>query len=134
MRKAMTMLAVVLLTLTGCQKLNYSNTPEIKMGESWSASFTAPSYAQEVRATIEPESCSVSAYLVKESDAEAVGSALDMNKQPDPKLVLAGKTFKRNDSVQSFILEATIPAKTPYRLFINGGRQSTKVKIKVAGK
>src|SRR4051794_2587226 len=134
MRKAMTMLAVVLLTLTGCQKLNYSNTPELKLGEVWSASFSAPTYAQEVRATIEPESCSVSAYLVKESDAEAVQSALDANKEPDPKLVLAGKTFKRNDSRQDFVLEATIPAKTPYRLFINGGKQPTKVKTKVAGK
>ena len=133
MRKGTTILAVALLALAGCQKLNYSNTPEIKLGEVWSASFSAPTYEQKVHVSIEPENCSVSAYLVKESDAQAIEEALSANREPDPRKILAGKTFKRTDSRQDYNFDATVPAKTPYRLFINGGARSTKVKIKVVG-
>jgi hypothetical protein len=84
--------------------------------------------------TVEPEACSVSAYLVKESDAEAAERALAPGKGPPSNLVLAGKTFKPRDSRQDFILEATIPAKTPYVLLLNGGSKSTKVKVKVVGR
>jgi len=74
MRKRLTMLALVLLFAAGCQKLNYSETAEVKFqgNEPWSKGFTAPAYEQEVKVTVEPELCSVSAYLVTDANLEKV--------------------------------------------------------------
>src|SRR5262245_36043177 len=99
MRKGMTVAAAVLLLATGCQKLNFSTTvKDVGPREARQLKFDAPAYAQSVRATIDPEKCSVSAYLVKASDADEVEKILDSNREPDSRLVLAGKTFKPNDS------------------------------------
>src|SRR5689334_18530666 len=116
MRKRLTMLALVLLFAAGCQKLNYSETAEVKFqgNEPWSKGFTAPAYEQEVKVTVEPELCSVSAYLVTDANLEKVKDfllAAPPGKAPDSALVLAGKTFKIKDSKQDFVLEAKVPAR-----------------------
>ena len=134
MRKCLLVLAVVVLGMTGCQKLRFEQTVEVRQMSTHRLDFDPPAYKQEVRADIQPEDVSVRAYLVKTSDADAIETALSRNKEPAASLLLGGKTFKPNDSRQDFTLEATIPAKTPYSLIFNGGKKSTKVKVKVVGR
>jgi hypothetical protein len=134
----MTALAVALLLgVAGCQKVNYSNTPELGPTQVWEAAFDPPSYSQTIHATIEPESCSVSAYLVKKSDADSdVRAALEAGKVPDAGKCLAAKTYDRikQSQAENFTLDATVPAKTGYVLFVVGGNKTTKVRVKVVGK
>jgi hypothetical protein len=136
MKKSLCVLAVVLLGAIGCQKLNVEGTAEVGMAQTKQVDFTAPAYKQDVRATIEPEKASISAYLVKTADAEAVVSFLDRNvgKEPPASQVLAGKTYQPKDSRQDITLEATIPSRTPYSLILCGGRNSQKVKYKVVAR
>jgi hypothetical protein len=109
MRKSVTMATAVLLLVAGCQKLNYSSSIEVLPREVRQIDFSAPAYAQAVRASIDPESWSVSAYPVKASDVEAVQKALDANRKPDTKMLLAHKTFAATDSRNDFVLEGTVP-------------------------
>lgn len=140
MRKGLATVAVVVAVVTaGCQKLNYAETAEVKAqgNPPWSKGFTPPAYDQDVTVTIEPETCSVSAYLVSDANKQAledflIGAA--PGKAPDPKLVLDGKTFKPSDSKQDYTFTAKVPAKTGYWIIVNGGKQTTKVKVKVVGK
>jgi hypothetical protein len=136
MKKSLCVLTVVLLGACGCQKLNVEGSTEIQMAATKQIDFSAPAYKQDVRATIEPEKASVSAYLVKKSEAEAVMTFLDRNvgKSPPAEQVLAGKTFQTKDSRQDFILEATIPSRTEYSLIIANGKASQKVKYKVVAR
>jgi len=138
MRKSLSMLAVVLLlAAAGCQKLNYSETAEVKPGQVWTKGFTAPAYDQEVKVMIEPADCSVSAYLATDANQEAARDFLErsaLGKAPDAKMVLGGKTFKPSDSKQDYDFTVTVPARTGFWLLINGGKQTTKVKIRVVGK
>ena len=57
--------------------------------------FSAPAYSQKVTATISPESCSVSAYLIRSADKAVVEDALEKNKDPEYKYVLAGEKVER---------------------------------------
>ena len=135
MRKWMSGLAFVLLLATGCQKINYEKSFEVAMGLQHPAiEFSAPAYSQKVTATITPEKCAVSAYLIKASDEAALEDALNKKREPAASLLLAGKTFSRNDPKQEIVLQATIPAKTAYKLIIKGGNKTTEVKVKVVGK
>lgn len=137
MRKAVTMLAIVLLVAAGCQKLNHSETAEVKMGLLWEKGFSAPAYNQDVKVTIEPESGAVSAYLVTDDNRETFKETIERlapGKAPEAKLFLAGKSFSTTDEKQDFVLEATVPARTPYWLILSGGKKTTKVKVKVVGK
>src|SRR4051812_47955872 len=130
MRKGLTGLALLLLFAAGCQKLNYSETVELGIAQTWSKGFTAPSYDQEVKVTVEPEACSVSAYLVTEANRKEVMDFLENaapGKAPDSKLTLTAKTFKLDDAAQSFTIEAKVPARTEYWVILHGGKKTTKV-------
>src|SRR5436190_24042904 len=92
----------------GCQKLNYSETAEVEMGDAWSKGFSAPAYDQNLRLTVEPESCAVSAYVVADSRFEEFRKEVDgmsLDKEPKKDLYIAGQTFKRNDSKQNILIE-----------------------------
>ena len=130
----MVVLVAGLALVAGCQKLNYSETAEVKMGDVWEKGFSAPAYEQSIRVTIEPESCSVSAYVVADSKIEEFRKIADSNREPSKDLYIVGQTFKRSDSKQNILLEATIPARTAYWVYVNGGKVTTKIKVKVVGK
>src|SRR4051812_4296998 len=135
LRKGLVVVLVAGLAFAaGCQKLNYSETAELKMGDVWEKGFTAPAYDQSLRVTVEPESCSVSAYVVADSRIEEFRKVADSNREPPKDLYIVGQTFKRSDSKQNILLEGTVPAKTGYWVYVSGGKVTTKIKVKVVGK
>jgi hypothetical protein len=134
MRNRLIVLAVLLLGVTGCQKLNVQGTTELPMASTKRFEIGAPAYNQTVHVTIEPADVSVSAFIVKTADADEAERAVAPGKAPPEKYVLGGKTFKSSDSRQDFNFEATVPAKTPFTLLLCGGRRTTKVKYKVVGR
>jgi len=132
MRKCLSILAVVLVVVAGCQKLNYEKTVEVPTAGTFEIEFSEPAYAQAVEVSISPDSEPVSAYIVKKSDLETARGKCAPGKAPPADLVLDGKTFKETDSRQDFTLKATIPAKTAYAVLLSGGKK-TNVKVKVLG-
>jgi hypothetical protein len=134
MRKVLLVLALVPVGMAGCQKLNVEGETEVPMATPHPISISAPAYKQKMKITIEPESASVSAYLVKKEDAEAADRAMAPGKAPPDKLVLAGKTFKPKGPPEPFTLEATVSAGTECVLIIHGGSKTTKVKYRIVGR
>jgi hypothetical protein len=134
MRKWIPVLALVLLSAGCSQKLNHEQTYEVPMGLTKEIIFTAPAYSQNVTVSIKPESCAVSAYLIKAKDKDAVEAVLNKKQVPESNLVFAGRTFDRKAQKEDYELSATIPARTEFMILFNGGRQRTNVKVKVVGK
>ncbi|MFO0880072.1 MAG: hypothetical protein U0840_22220 [Gemmataceae bacterium] len=123
-----------LLAQTGCRKLTFNKTANLGPGEVQQvASISPPTYGQKVSVTITPKDGPVSAYLCKSSDDDAVRKALDQVKQePAAGLLLASKPA--GQAAEAFTLEASIPAKTGYSLWLRGGSKTTEVKIDLVGK
>jgi hypothetical protein len=118
----------------GCQKVTFNKTMSLQPGEvQQAASISPPTYAQKVTVTITPKDGPVGAYLCKSSDDEAVRQALDQIKQePAAGLLLASKPT--GQAAEVVTLEASVPAKTGYSLWLRGGSKSTEVKIDLVGK
>jgi hypothetical protein len=136
MRSRFLALAVLgsLLTTNGCQKLNVEKTVNVQMGIPQEA-FTVdpPRYQQKVTVTVEPQAASVSAYLIKSEEKDAVEKALQSDKDPPDAAVLGSRISKGDTEIYSF--DATVPAKQGYTLMLKGNKKkSTDVKIKLVGK
>jgi hypothetical protein len=123
-----------LLSAAGCQKLNVEKTINVPMGITQEAfSVDPPRSQQKVTVTIEPQSASVSAYLVKTEEKEAVDRALFNDKEPPASGVL-GSRISTGDSPETYSFDATVPAKQGYTILLKGNKKkSTDVKIKVVG-
>lgn len=129
------LLVVALLTsVLGCQRVTYNKSFNLSPGEVLQGpSFSPPTYAQRVSITITPSGAPVSAYVCKTSDDEAVRKALDaVNKEPDAALLIASRVS--NQSAETYTLEASIPAKTGYTLWLRNGTKSNEVKVNLVGK
>jgi hypothetical protein len=120
------------LLVAGCQKLADERTVKVAPMDIYKISFSAPSYKQKVTATVAPEGAAVSAYLVKDSDVEAVEKALNAEKEPEGAPLLSGKVSKGDP--ETYTLEAEAPAGTAYTLILKGGAKQAEVKLKVVGR
>jgi hypothetical protein len=121
-----TLLTGVLLT-AGCQRLNEERTLSLMPGEFKSLSFSPPSYEQKLTVQVSSPGAPVSVWLGRESDTEAAQDKLQKEKSPDASL--AGK-----EKAEDITLEATIPAKTGYALYIRAEQKKAEVKVKVTGR
>jgi hypothetical protein len=124
-----------LLVASGCQKLNLERTVNVPMGLVGDALiFDPPTYKQKVTVTITPESGSVSAYLIKSDQKDAVESALFNDKSPPSDAVL-GSRVSTGEGAEEYSFDATVPAKQGYTLLLKGNKKSaTSVKVKVVGR
>jgi hypothetical protein len=130
------LLAVALLVglfAAGCQKLSFEKTMEVPMGiVAAGLEFSPPTYKQSVTVTIEPQSASVSAYLVKTEEKDAVEKALFSDKEPPAAAVLGSRVS--TGATETYSFDATVPAKQGYTLLLKGNKKkSTEVKVKVVG-
>jgi hypothetical protein len=123
---------VALLSLVGCQKLNFEKTYNMQPLEVRDLIFTAPAYQQKVTVTITTTTAGVSSYLCKEDDQTRVMLSLNADKQPPASLLLGSRVSEHG--AESYQFEATVPAKTPYVLLLKAGKQATEVKVKVVGR
>ncbi len=124
-----------LLAASGCQKLNFERTVDVPMGLVGDALiFDPPAYKQKVAVTITPESGSVSAYLIKSEQKDAVEKALFNDNKPPSDAVL-GSRVSTGEGAEEFSFDATVPAKQGYTLLLKGNKKSaSKVKVKVVGR
>jgi len=120
-----------LLSAAGCQKLNVEKTVNVPMGITQEAfSVDPPRSQQKVTVTIEPQSASVSAYVVKTEEKDAVDKALFNDKEPPASAVLGSRISTGEPETYSF--DATVPAKQGVHHPAQGQqKKSTDVKIKV---
>ena len=126
--------SLVLASLAGCQRLSWSATnPDLGPKGVATYEFSAPAYEQRVTVSVKPDDAAVSAYLVKESDKDAVAKILDaISSEPPANLVLGSRASEGEPETYSF--DATVPAKVPYVLFLRGGKKTTSVNVTVTGK
>lgn len=129
---ALTLLATLLFTAAGCQRLNYKSSFKLEPLTVREVDFSAPAYEQRVTVTITPTNGAVSGYLIKSADKTAVGEALDREKDPAASLLLGSRVSKGGAETYSF--DATVPAKTPYSLLLKADKKSTEVKVSVVGR
>jgi hypothetical protein len=94
--------------------------------------FDAPEAEPKLTVSIAPKAGGVSAYLFKESDGDRVENAVNAEREPPAKLLLAGK--KSEDAAKTYTLKATIPAKTSYTLLLKVVAKETDAWIKVVGR
>jgi NADH:ubiquinone oxidoreductase subunit 3 (subunit A) len=90
------------------------------------------SVRRSVEVDIRPQGVSVSAYLVKSSDAGAVQNALAAAEEPPKDLILAGKTFAPTAARQDITLVASVPAGVSYSLIFRGGSKPTNAMINLS--
>lgn len=124
----------MLVGALGCQRLNFQKQVDLTMGEVAAFNFTPPAYAQKVIVTVAPTDAGVSAYIAKTDDDTAMRSALDkVRAEPAASLLLASRVSK--DAPETYTIEATIPAKTAYTLYLRGGlKKGTSVKLSLVGR
>lgn len=121
-----TLLAGVVLT-AGCQRLNEERTMSLLPGEFKHLSFSPPTYEQKLTVQASSPGAPVSVWLVRESDKEAAQEKLQSDKPPDAPLA-------SKEKAEEITLDATIPAKTGYVLFIRAEQKRAEVKVKVTGR
>ncbi len=115
-------LALALAALAGCQRLNYKKTFNLDIGESPEAEFGIDGPAREQKITVQVTADEpVKVYVFLEEDAQAARDAID--KFNKPAQALAGKENEKEVS-----LEATIPAKKGYFVYVGLGNKVRKAK------
>jgi hypothetical protein len=129
-RSILPLLVLGLLALAGCQKkLNEEKTFTLTAGEVRAFPVDAPIREQQLSVTVTAAGSSVNVHIVPESAHAATMEAMQNLKKLDPAKVLASKEKVENDT-----LEATIPAKTGFSVFISGAKKQAEVTVKIVGK
>jgi hypothetical protein len=122
-------LALVLLTLVGCQRLNVDKKISLAPNEVQDIIIDAPKSQQQVKVVVNSSASPVDVYVVLEEAQNAVKAKLLENKRPDPSKVLASEL-----AAESATVEATIPAKNEFRILLTGAKKATDVQVKVTGR
>jgi hypothetical protein len=126
------LLLLLALFSTGCQRLNFEKTYSLRAIEIQQVSFDPPAYQQKVTVSISGTKGPVSAYLVKSGDEPKVEAALDANRPLPTDSVFNSNVNK--ESAKDYSFDATVPAKVGYSLLLRAEKSSTDVKVKVVGR
>lgn len=123
--------ALALLTLLGCQRLNYEQTYSLDEGVAYqTAKFDAPRGDQRLTVTATSTKEPVNVFIVlAEDENEGIRA---VSRRTNPKKVLGGQ-----ENAKEISFDATIPAKKEFILFVctaKGARRITDVKISVKGR
>ena len=111
----------------GCQsRLKFDQTSSIEMGEVKYFEVDSPKYEQKVSVDITSEH-EISVYIVGANEKDAVYN--DLNSSKEPKNVLAAKEQFKSGSV-----EATVPAREKFYVFLAKAKKKGNVTIKLVGK
>jgi hypothetical protein len=129
-RSILSLLALGLLLLMGCQKkLEYEKTFTLSIGEIQAPIIDAPMREQHVTVTVTATGSPVNVHIVSESAHAETMTSLQNMKKLDPAKMLGSKEKVENDTI-----EATIPAKTGFSVFISGAKKQAEVTVKIVGK
>jgi hypothetical protein len=124
---------LVLVALSGCQRLNYEKTHSLPATSSLPLEFDAPRYSQKLTVTVKPTAGPVAAYLCAKENYEKVDRLATLtNKEPPGDLVFGGARGKGDDEEISF--EATVPAKTEFVLLLVNHGKKNEATVKVVGR
>ncbi|MGH7170181.1 MAG: hypothetical protein ACRELG_07900 [Gemmataceae bacterium] len=121
------LLAALPPLLSGCQRLNDERTVTVPSFSLQEIEYSEPRYEQKVTIQISSPGVPVTVYLVRKADSEAAQKRINQNEAPEN--ALAGK-----EKVEETTLEATVPGKTAYVLFIRADKKEAKVHIKATGR
>lgn len=127
MRYAVPVCLIVAALAGGCQsRLKFDQTSTVEMGEVKYYEVDSPKYEQKIAIDISSDQ-EISVYVVGGKDKDAVFN--DLNASKEPKNVLASK-----HGVKSGALEATVPAKEKFFVFLANAKKKCSVTIKLVGK
>ena len=127
----LTAMALALLILAGCQRLNYEHTFDLDGGIAYHrARFDAPRGDQKVTVTATSTKEPVTVFLVLADDEKEGERAADRRIKPE-------KALGGQENAKEISFEATIPAKKEFVVFLctaNGAGRITDVKLSVKGR
>jgi hypothetical protein len=119
------LLGLLVVTATGCQRVNHEKTYTLEPGEMKSILFDAPRWEQKVTVQVSSPGTPVSVYLVPAADDEAARRAASRGGSA----VLAGK-----EKAEDISLEAAVPAKTAYAVVLEAHAKKAEAKLRVSGR
>jgi hypothetical protein len=114
------------MTLAGCAKLHEQKAFTLDIGESRSIQISAPVSEQKVKVTLASDQ-PVNIWIVLEKDIP--GAATDF----DPTTLKSG-VIASSKAAKDASLDAPIPAKEAYRVFVNGAAKKASVTVTIDGK
>ncbi len=122
-----TIVLVLAAVLPGCPRYSTELSRTLDASDVWWINVDAPSYGQVVKVAV-TSPVPVSVYVVLESESEGVRQKLQAQEVPDSKSVLASAV-----KLQDGVVEAKVPKKHAYGVFIAGAAKSSDVKVKISG-
>ena len=127
-RLAQGLLAVLLLVLAGCQRLNYEKEATLDLATTYlEYTFPRGETKVNVKATSDQP---VSIWVVPEEDQESSGKEIKSGRKP-------AKALAGEENQKEIDFEAAIPDKTSFVVFVaqgKGMRNTATVKLSVKGK
>lgn len=118
--------ALALLLLVGCQRLNYEKTFTLD-APYWTASFDAPRGDQKVTVTATSTEEPINVFLILTEDTKEGERAAESQIKPE-------KALGARENSKEISFEATVPAKKEFTVFISlakGARRKTDIKLSV---
>jgi hypothetical protein len=123
------LMALVVPLGAGCQRLEVERAVTVDPGTIRSISVDPPRGEQKVAVVVISPGVPVDVSVVTQNEQEAVKKTLEAGKRPDASKLLSGQ-----EKVENAVLEATVPARTGFMIFLSGARKSTDVKVKITGR
>jgi hypothetical protein len=118
---------VLLLALTGCQRVNEERTLSVELNDVKAVTIEAPKREQRLAVTA-TAAVPIDVYVVLEKDRSAVEEALQKGARPD-------KLLASQLKVEQASLEATVPAQNEYSVLVRStSGKKADVKLKITGK
>jgi hypothetical protein len=120
--------AGLLLTQAGCQRLNVNRTIELGVGETHHVLIDPPKFQQKVEVTVSSPGVPISAYLLYEEDKDTALKKLDKGEKNIKEIL------DRKEKAEDIVLSATIEANKGFDVMLVGGPKPTKVRVKIVGR
>jgi hypothetical protein len=117
------LLVVTLAVTVGCQRLNVKRSIHVNPGDVQDMIIDGPRSQQKINVGI-ASTAPIDVYIILSAEEQAVKSKLLAGQKPDESKVL-DKALK----VDNATLQATIPAKSEFRILLTGAKKAADVEV-----
>ena len=114
---------LAVIAMAGCSKVHDQRSFTVEGGSSHSLMISAPVSEQKVKVVVTSDK-PINVWIVLEKDVPGA------KEEFDPETILSGILAKEKNT-KEVTLEATIPAKENYRVYINGPTEKANVTVKI---
>jgi hypothetical protein len=121
--KARLLPVLAVIALAGCSKVHHESSFTVEAGNSHNVKISAPVSEQKVKVVVTADK-PINVWIILEKDVPGGKDEFD------PESIQTGIVAKEKNT-KEVTLEATIPAKESYRIYINGPIEKANVTVKI---